>query len=178
MKKLLPISACIILTAAATGCNSKTKATPENYIKTLNAYFPDHPDCLLDGSFKFPVETVELPKMKQLDALAAAQVVTADHNPAIHFARYTLTDTGKKAGPHLCYGHREVTSIDSYTSPALSNGFTETQVTYHYKIEDMPMWAKTPQVLEAYPKLAEESTGHATGTATLALTGVGWTVPN
>ncbi len=178
MKNILSISASILILSTALGCNSKTKATPENYIKTLNSYFPDHPDCLLDGSFKFPVETVEDAKMKQLDALAVAQVVKADHSPGLHFARYTLTETGSHAGPHLCYGHRAVTSIDSSTPPALANGFTETIVKYHYRVEDMPMWARTPQVLDAYPKLAEEASGHATGTATLALTGVGWTVPD
>lgn len=178
MKKYLTTSTLLVIGFIALGCNAKTKPTPENYIRTLNAYFLDHPDCLLDGSFKFPVDTTDPAMMKKMDALAVAQLVEAHHDPAIHFARYTLNPAGTHAGVHLCYGHREVTAVLSSTPPALANGFTETKVTYRYKIEDLPVWAKTPEVLAAFQKLAEESTGQATDKATLALTGVGWSVPN
>jgi hypothetical protein len=178
MKKLLSVSICLAGAALMAGCNTKTKATPENYIATLNAYFPEHPDCLLDGTVTFPYESSDPVMLKQMDALVAAQILESHKEPSIHVTRYTLTPTGTKAGPHLCYGHREVTSIDSSTTPALANGFQETQVVYHYKIMDMPVWAKTPEVVAAYPKMAHEASGDATDKATLALTGVGWSVPD
>ena len=174
--KNAPLLLALIL--ALTACNSKTKPTPENYIATINAYFPDHPDCLLDGSVTFPYETSDPATTKQMDALVKAQILEAHTEPSIHVSRYTLTPTGTKAGKHLCYGHREATSIVSSTPPALANGFTETNVTYAYKIEDLPIWAKTPEVLAAYPKMAHEASGDATDKITLALTGVGWSVPN
>ena len=161
-----------------TACNSKTKATPENYMATLNAYFPDHPDCLLDGTVKFPLETGDATLTRQMDALAVAKMVEGTRAPLLHITRYTLTDSGTKAGKNFCYGQRQVTGILASTPPALANGFTETVVDYHYKIADMPVWAKTPQVLAAFPKMAQEASGTATDKATLALTGVGWSVPN
>ena len=159
-------------------CNSKTKATPENYISTLNAYFPDHPDCLLDSTVSFPYETSDPAHTAQMDALVKAQILEVSREPAIKISRYTLTPTGTRAGKHLCYGHREVTSIASSTPPAPANGFTETQVTYHYKIQDLPIWAKDADVQAAFPTLAHEASGDATDRITLALTGVGWSVPN
>lgn len=161
------------------GCqNAKTKPTDENYIKTLNTYFLEHADCLLDGAMTFPLETSDAAKTKQMDALVVAQILEAHREPAIKVSRYVLTPAGTKAGTHLCYGHREVTGIVSSTPPALANSFTETQVVYRYKIEEMPVWAKTPEVMAEFPKMAEEASGHATGKATLALTGVGWSVPD
>ncbi len=168
----------LLLALPLTACNSKTKPTPENYLATINAYYPDHSDCLLDGSITFPYETSNPEKTRQMDALVAAQIAAVSREPAIKVSRYTLTPAGARAGTHLCYGHREATAIVSSTPPALANGFTETEVVYKYKIEDLPIWAKTSEVLAAYPKMAAESTGNATDKITLALTGVGWSVPN
>ena len=178
MKRLLTASICLAGVALMTACNTKINPTPENYIATLNAYFPEHPDCLLDGTVKFPYESSDPAMLKQMGALVTAQILEEHKEPAIHVSRYTLTPTGMKAGTHLCFGHRAVTSIESSTPPALSNGFQQTQVVYHYKIMDMPIWAKTPELLTAYPKMAHEASGTATDKATLALSGVGWTVPN
>jgi hypothetical protein len=174
MKKLPLLTGLLFLTA----CNSATKPTDANYIATLNAYFPDHPDCLLDGSVRFPFETGDPTLTKQMDALADAQMLELHRAPIIKITRYTLTDAGAKAGPHFCYGHREVTAIVSSTPPVVANGLSETTVVYRYKIEDMPVWAKTPQVVAAYPTLAHEATGDATGTITLAQNRVGWVVPD
>ena len=161
-----------------TACNPAVKPTNANYIATLNAYYPDHPDCLLDGSIKFPFETGEPAEIRQMDALVAAQILEVRRASIIKRSIYTLTPEGARIGPRLCYGHREITSIDSSTPPALANGFTETQVAYTYRIEDMPVWAKDAQVLAVFPNLAHEASGAATGKATLALTRVGWSVPD
>ena len=175
----------ILLESAAlslTGCNSKTKATPANYTATLNAYFIEHPDCLLEGGTRFPYEVGEKaadgPSQKQMDALVAAQLLEVKREPAIHISRYTLTTTGTRVAPRFCFCHREITSIDSSTTPAPANRFTETQVTYHYKIQDLPVWAKSAEIAAAFPKFQVETGGQATGHTTLALTGVGWSVPD
>ena len=178
-------SATLLLAALAVlpGCNTKIKATPENYTATLNAYFVEHPDCLLGGGTRFPYEVGEKdgsqgPTQQQMDALAAAKLVDAKREPAIHISRYTLTPEGTRLAPRFCFGHRVVTSIDSSTPPAPANGFTETEVSYHYKIDDVPVWAKSDEIRTAFPKFAEETSGQAIGKTTLALTGVGWSVPD
>lgn len=175
MKRTLSIAACLLLVA---GCKNATDPTPENYLKTINAYLPDHADCLLDSNTTFPYETSDAAKIKQLDTLVTNQVLTVGRDLSIHVSRYTLTATGKAAGVHLCYGFREATAIVSNTPPAPVNGFTGTQVTYKYKLHDMPMWAKSADVQGAFPTLAHEASGEATDTIGLALDRVGWSVPN
>jgi len=158
------------------GCNAKTAATPENYIATLNAYFADHPDCLL-ADVQFPYETSSPVERKQMDALAVAQMVEGHEELAIHVSRYTLTEAGKRVGPHFCFGHRQITSILSNTPVAVENGFQETHIIYQYAMADVPVWAKTPEVVAAFPKITAATSGQARARSTLALTGVGWSVP-
>jgi len=160
------------------GCKSATDPTPENYLKTINAYLPDHPDCLLDSSVTFPYETGNPARTRQMDTLVKAQVLEVGREPMLHVSRYTLTKTGTAAGPHLCFGYRNATAVVSNTPPAPANGFTETTVTYKYVLHDIPMWAKSADVMDAFPTLAHEASGNATDTITLALDRVGWSVPN
>ena len=171
----LALAGCLLLLS---GCKSATDPTPENYLKTINAYLPDHADCLLDSNTTFPFETSDPAKIKQLDTLVKNQVLEVGRDNSIKVSRYTMTATGKAAGAHLCYGYRNATDVVSNTPPALANGFTETAVTYKYKLRDMPMWAKSADVQTAFPVLAHEASGDATDTITLALDRVGWSVPN
>ena len=97
---------------------------------------------------------------------------------AIHASRFTVTPTGARYAPRFCFGHRVVTSIDSQTPLTVVNGFRQTQVTYHYKMEDVPIWAKSDDVLTAFPKLATALSGQASDHATLAQTIAGWQVPD
>jgi hypothetical protein len=173
-KATYALTAALLLTACAT----KQKPTPEHFLAALNHSLPDHSQCLLDSSVKFPYETGDPVQTKQLDALAHAQLLTGVRASIIHVTRYTMTDTGLRSGPRLCYGHRVATDIVSNTPPAVVDKFTQTQVVYKYTMADVPIWAKGADVQAAYPKLAEALSGNATDKATLALTGVGWTVPD
>ncbi|NYF78132.1 hypothetical protein [Granulicella arctica] len=166
------------LLLATAGCHSKTDPTPENFIVGLNAYFSDHSECLFPSAPRFPFETSDPAELKQMDALVKAQLLTVAKEPAIHVSRYITTTTGARSAPRFCYGHRFVTGIDSSTPPAKANGFTETQVTYHYELRDVPIWAKTPEVLAAFPAMEQATSGTSSGKATLAGTMVGWQVPD
>ncbi len=174
-----------ILTAALTagltlvaGCDSKTAATPKNYTTTLNAWLVERPDCLFPESPRFPLETSDPVKTKQMDSLIGAQLLTKQTEPAIHVSRYTPTTTGARVAPRFCYGHREVTAITDAPTPAQANGFPETKVTYQYKMMDVPVWAKSAAVLAAFPKMADEVKNGGTATTTLAKTMAGWQVPD
>ena len=160
------------------GCQTKTSPTPDNYIKALNAHFTEHSDCLMPDGPRFPYETSDPDKTKQMNALAAAKLLEVKEEKSIKVSRYTLTPIGERAAPRFCYGHRSVVSIDSSTPPAVANGFPETQVTYTYKIEDIPVWAKTDEIQAAFPDAAKAMNGPSTGKATLAKTLAGWTVPD
>jgi hypothetical protein len=160
------------------GCApSKSRPTAANFTAGLNKHFFEHSDCLLDN-VRFPYEVSERDKTKQMDSLVKAQLLDKTEEMSIHVSRYTVTPTGARYAPRFCYGHREVTSIDSFTPPAPANGFTETTVVYHYVMNDVPVWAKTPEVQAAFPEMAKATSGQATGKAVLAQTPVGWQVPD
>jgi hypothetical protein len=174
MKKLVTLAFTAVLFS---GCDTATRPTPENYLATINKYMADRRDCLLAG-IRFPFETSDPTQTRQMNALVTARVLAVTTEPAIHVSRYTQTPSGIAAGISLCYGYRQATAIVSSTPPALANGFTETTVVYKYAIRDTPVWAKTPEVVAAFPVYAREMTGDATDTITLALTRVSWSVPN
>ena len=168
--------AVLLLPLAA--CDSKSKATPENFIAGLNAHFADHPDCLLPNPPNFPYETTDPATTKQMDSLVAAQLLKVSVERDIHASRYTTTDAGARVAPRFCYGHRNVTTIDSFTPPTPTNGFPETHVTYHYTMLNVPVWAKSTEVLAAFPDMAIKTSGTASDKATLAGTITGWQVPD
>lgn len=163
---------------APIGCSSsKSRPTPENFTAGLNKHFLEHPDCLLENT-RFPLETTDRNKTKQMDSLVKALLLEKTEEMSIHASRYTVATSGVRFAPRFCYGHREVTSIDSFTPPAPVNGFNQTTVTYHYVMKEVPVWAKTPEVQAAFPVMAEATSGEATGKAALAQTPVGWQVPD
>jgi len=171
---LLAVTSLLVMA----GCHSKSAATPENFIVGLNAHFIDHPECLFPVAPRFPYETSDPVETKQMNALAAERLLTVNEEPAIHVSRYTPTDAGARVAPRFCYGNRMVTSIDSFTPPAQANGFPETQVVYHYTMEDVPVWAKSDAMRAVFPAMALATSGTATDKATLAGTVAGWQVPD
>jgi hypothetical protein len=173
----LHIALTALLVLLVTGCNSKTKATPENFIVGLNASFSIHNECLFPDPPRFPIGTSNNSEIKQFDSLVKAQLLSVAQEPAIHVSRYSVTTTGARFAPRFCYGHRAVTAIDSFTPPAQANGFPETHVTYRYILQDVPVWAKTPEVLAAFPAMARATADESTAQATLAGTLAGWQVP-
>jgi len=176
---LIRTLASVSLLLLATGCqSSKTKATPQNFIAALNAKFQDHSECLFPDPPRFPLSTTETDKMKQMDSLVKATLLSVKGEAALHVSRYSLTPFGERYAPRFCYGHRNVTAIDSFTPPAPANGFPETRVTYRYTLADVPVWAKTPEVQAAFPEMAHAISSEATAQATLAQTIASWQVPD
>ncbi len=172
------IAATALIVLLVTGCKpSKTKATPENFIAGLNASFATHNECLFPQAPRFPYETSDKAEIKQYDSLVKAQLLTMAQEAAIHVNRYSVTTTGTRYAPRFCYGHRNVTSIESFTPPVQANGFPETHVPYRYSLQEVPVWAKTPEVQAAFPEMARAISGESTAHATLAGTLAGWQVP-
>ncbi len=165
------------LLMATAGCHSKTAPTPENFTAALNAHFVDHPDCLFPESPRFPYETSDPVKTKQMNTLVKNQLLTVEEERDIHVSRYTPTATGARVAPRFCYGHRAVSSIDSSTPVAVANGFPETRVVYHYTMQEVPVWAKSLDVQAAFPVMAHDTSGTASDKATLARSAVNWQVP-
>jgi hypothetical protein len=181
-KQTHAILAGIILLAA--GCSSnKSKPTDQNFMAGLNEYYANHNDCLFSSALRFPYEVSPGPTAKQdkqrMDALMNAGLMKVTEDRSIHVDVYALTAAGERAGGRFCYGHREVTSIDSFTPPVkAANGILESRVTYKYKMAEVPVWVKTDEMLKAFPEMAKAISSESTGQMTLANAGVGWQVPN
>lgn len=167
----------LVILLAIVGCNSKTKATPENFTKTINTYFQERPECLFSG-LHFPYATSDPAITKQLNTLVKTLLLESSYESAVRTTRYTVTKTGTRYAPRFCYGHRVVGSIDSFTPPAKgATGFPETHVIYHYTLTDVPVWAKTSDVVNAFPEMGIATTSGGSGKITLAQTLAGWQVP-
>ena len=167
----------VIILVFVTGCNSKTKATPDNFTKTINAYFQERPECLFSG-LHFPYATNDPALTKQLNTLVKTQLLESSYESAVRTTRYTATKTGARYAPRFCYGHRVAGSIDNFSSPAKgATGFPETHIDYHYTLTDVPVWAKSSDVLAAFPDMATATTSGGSGKITLAQTLAGWQVP-
>jgi hypothetical protein len=168
--------------ALAAGCNTQNKPTPENFTKTLNAYFQDRSDCLFPQGHAWPYEVAPGPTAKEdkkeMDALTDAGLLTRLEDRSMNVSRYSLNGlAGQRFAPRFCYGHREVTGIVSFTPPGPKNGFTETDVTYQYAMRDVPVWANAEAVKAAFPQLAKSLGSAPTDQMTLATVGAGWQVP-
>lgn len=170
------VTATLLL--AGVGCKSKSAANDENFTVGLNKYLTEHSDCLLVSGERFPFETTDVEKTRQMDSLVKATLLEKAEEMSIKASRYTPTKEGERYAPRFCYGHREVTSIDGSTPVAVGDGFKETTVTYHYVMKDVPVWAKTAEVEKAFPKMADSIEGRGTAQVKLAQTPVGWQVPD
>jgi hypothetical protein len=167
----------LALCFALIGCISgKSAPTPANFAQALNKHFLNGVDCLFSDT-RFPYETTDRERTRQMDSLVKALLLDKSEEMSIHASRYTPTTAGTRFAPRFCYGHREITSIDSFTPPAVANGFNETIVTYHYSMKEVPVWARTSAVQAAFPNMALAISGQAIGKTTLAQTPVGWQVP-
>ncbi len=181
--KILPRKSALTITALAlavlaSGCNSgKSAPTPANFTLAINNHFLDHPDCLFSDT-RFPFETSDPGKTKQMDSLVKSLLLDKSVESSIHVSRYTVTPTGTRYAPHFCYGHRQVTSIDGFTPIAVNEGFKETTVTYSYTMKEIPVWALSHDVQAAFPDMARATSSQVTAKATLAQTTVGWQIPD
>jgi hypothetical protein len=185
------VSVCGVLLLGA-GCNRKDTSRA-NFKTAIDNYSNAHPDCLWSQSKKFPVQaaTSDDAKTQGYDALTDAGLLTrttAEKKILIlskQVNNYDISSQGRSdwtTDPtepgygNFCYGHRTVSSIDSYTTGVNSAGEKTAQVHYHYTISDVPGWAKNAEVQTAFPKLNSVSAGAQPAQATLTMNGNEWQV--
>ncbi len=102
--------------------------------------------------------------------------------------RYELTMKGKKyfrQAPGLlgrtgsfCYGQKTVDSIVKWTEPMTVGAFSQTEVTYTYKIVNLAGWAQRPDVQHVFSDVRDtvNAASKANQIAGLQLTNQGWEV--
>lgn len=170
----------VCATVALAGCSSQLVPTNAKLEKGLNDYFQTHPQCLFPSDRTFPYEvapgTNEKADKKQMDAMKAAGLVTELDDFETHVARYSLTAIGQRYAPRFCYGYRQVSSVDGFTAPVKDGNVVETTATYHATLTNVPVWAKTDELMKAFPQMGADISGPQPGQMVLATAGVGWQV--
>ena len=85
-----------------------------------------------------------------------------------------LPDSSQPGYGNFCYGHREVTSIDSSTLGTNGSGAKTVEVDYHYKIGDVANWANSQEMKTAFPAISTALDSAPADKATLVMTGDHW----
>lgn len=181
-KHVLAGAGILGLLAILGGCsNSANEPTDKNFTAALNQYYQERSECLFPQGRQFPYEVAPGAGAKegkaQMDALMDAGMFKRLEDLDLHADSYSLTTIGQRYAPKFCYGHRVVSGIVDHTPPGPRNGFTETDVTYRYTLEDVPVWARTDKMEAAFPALAKSLADSPTDKQTLATAGAGWQVP-
>ncbi len=109
--------------------------------------------------------------------------------PSQPVKRYELTMEGKKyfrQAPGLlgqtssfCYGQKTVDSIIKWTEPMTMGAYSQTEVTYTYKIVNLAGWAQRTDVQHVFSDVRDtvNAASKTNQIAGLQLTNQGWEVP-
>ena len=179
-----------LLTLGIAGCNTGG-STDLNYKTAINDHFKAFPACIWLETKKFPVQaaTSDDAKTEGYDALTQEGLLTrttAEKKVIIiskQVNNYDLSDKGRTSWTpdssqpgygNFCYGNREVTSIDNSTLGTNGAGAKTVDVTYHYKLANVPSWATSQEMSTAYPSMASALGSNPSDRATLVMTGEHW----
>ena len=90
-------AALTIASLALIGCNDtgKASATPANFTIGINNHYLDHPECLFTDT-RFPFETSDAEKTKQMDTLVKNLLLEKSVENSIHVSRYTVAPAGTR----------------------------------------------------------------------------------
>lgn len=103
--------------------------------------------------------------------------------------RYELTANGKKYFQQIvgtfgqasgfCYGQKSVGAIVKWTEPVTVGPYSQTEVTYTYKMADLAPWAQRPDVQREFGDVRATVNGISKSNEVidLQLTNRGWEVP-
>ena len=179
-----------LFTLMTTACNNGNN-NDTNYKAAINDHFKAVPACIWSQPKKFPVQaaTSDDAKTEGYDALTQEGLLTrttAEKKVIIiskQVNNYDLSDKGRTSWTpdssqpgygNFCYGNREVTSIDNSTLGTNGAGAKTVDVTYHYKLANVPSWATSQEMSTAYPSMASALGSNPSDRATLVMTGEHW----
>ena len=196
MKFIMHVRSAATLAVATTlvfaaGCRKNADNT-SNYKSAINSYLATNPSCLWPEPQKLPAQVnTDSTQTAGFDALYNQGLLmrtTAEKKKLLglidkQVTNYDLSPKGKSSWiasqtdpstGNFCYGHREVSSIDSATTTGDQPGATAS-VAYHYTFSAVPGWAKDGGVQNAFPNVQRNLAG-GVSTAVLNDTANGWIV--
>lgn len=188
----------IALLVCLLGCHGQSRASQETFEQVLQHYYDLHPVCIaLPVSFPVTVDASGIePMHAQLQALARAGLIetVAGHGPrtkrnrdgahagTVHYrvapgmAKFLHASRDRfLGGSALCFAHRKIIKIVSFTAPAPLMGLTTSRVTYDFALEGMAPWVNDAAIEKAFPAISSALTKPpATANEVLVLAGHGW----
>jgi hypothetical protein len=174
---LAAIAGALVLLGS--GCGDRREMSKENFAHVLNEDYSANADCLFSKPLSYPFEMQAGDRLlgdvhRKLDALTAAGLLTRTTEGST--LRYEVTLTGQQVPGkgRFCYGSRQVTSVDNYSTPTEHNGNRFTKVEYHFVEKNSPDWAKVRAIQTAFPAVAKAVAEEPIDQATLVLTPDGW----
>jgi hypothetical protein len=173
MREKITLALLLIgLLAWATGCKKQVDLT--GFTSAINKSFTGRHECVWPEPIKLPAQTdpSKDEKTRDYNALTDAGLLIRGSEEKNRFSvgskqinHYDLSDKGHAAwipAPNqpgfgnFCFGHFNVTAIDKATPNDPSNP-TQYTVTYRYEVEGIPDWARTPESMRAFPKIAADT---------------------
>jgi hypothetical protein len=179
------------LFAGATGC--KKEVDKAGFKSAINKSYAGRHECIWPDPIKLPAQAdpSKDEKVRDYDALTDAGLFIRESVEKKHFLagskqvnNYDLSDKGHSSWTpdpsqpgygNFCFGHFNVTAIDKAAPNDPSNP-TQYTVNYRYEVEGIPDWARTPESMRTFRKIASD-TSIQSATATLVKgTDGGWAV--
>jgi hypothetical protein len=191
-KRILGLAVCGAMVMAA-GCRKTNTVDKGAFKSALNDYYSARQECVWSSPVKFPAQadTSNDEQTKGFDALTDAGLLVRKSAEKKRFLigskqvnDYDVSDKGRSTWTadqtqpgygNFCFGHREVTTVDSYT-PSDNPDATQFNVAYHYDVTGAPDWATTTEMKTAFPKIATDTSGQQTASANLVKSTNGWQV--
>ncbi len=170
------------LFACAIGC--KKEVDKAEFKTAINKSFTGRHECVWPQPIELPAQTdpSKDESTRVFNALTDAGLLIRGSAERQRFLvgskqenKYDLSDKGRPAWTpdpsqpgygNFCFGHFNVTAINSATPSDPSNP-TQYTVNYSYEVEGVPDWARTPESMMTFPKIAAD-TSIQTATAMVA----------
>jgi hypothetical protein len=177
----------------AAGCRKTNMVDKSAFKSAINHYLSARQECVWPDPIKFPAQadTSKEDQTKSFDALTDAGLLVRTSAEKKRFLvgskqvnNYDLSDKGRSTWTadqtqpgygNFCIGHREVTTLDSFTPPDNPDA-TQFSVSYHYDVASVPAWASTTEMKTAFPTIAADTSGQQMATATVVKSDQGWQV--
>jgi hypothetical protein len=182
------------LMAWATGC--KKPVDQAGFKSAINKSFAGRHECVWPEPTKMPAQAdpSKDEKTRDYEALTDAGLLIRASAEKKRFLagskqvnNYELSDKGHSAWTpdpnqpgygNFCFGHFNVTAIGKATPNDPSNP-TQYTVNYRYEVEGIPDWARTPETMRTFPKIAADtSIRSATATVVKGTNGSWEVVPS
>ena len=179
------------LFACATGC--KKEVNHAEFISAINKSFEGRHECVWPEPIKLPAQAdpSKDEKVRDYDALTDAGLFIREsvekNRPLLgskQINKYNLSDKGHSAWTadpnqpgygNFCFGHFNVTAIDNATPNDPANP-TQYTVTYRYEVEGVPDWARTPESMRTFRKIAADTSIQSATAILVKDTNGGWVV--